>query len=177
MRFTEVTVAGAYIVEPELRGDERGFFARLWCREEFAARGLNAAFVQCNDSFNPRRGALRGLHCQAAPFQEVKLVRCVRGAVYDVLVDLRRDSVTYLRWFGVELTANNRKMVYVPEGCAHGYLTLEDHSEVTYPVTQSYKPEAERGVRWNDPLFGIEWPEVGARTVSAKDQSWPDYTP
>jgi dTDP-4-dehydrorhamnose 3,5-epimerase len=177
MRFTETSVKGAYIVEPEARGDARGFFTRLWCQQEFADRGLSAAFVQCNDSFSPGRGTLRGLHYQTAPHQEVKLVRCIRGAVYDVIVDLRPDSPTYLRWVGLELTGENRTMLYVPEGCAHGYLTLEDNSEVTYPVSQFYHPEAERGVRWNDPLFGIQWPNGGARTISPKDQAWPDYTP
>jgi dTDP-4-dehydrorhamnose 3,5-epimerase len=175
MRFVETSVTGAYIVEPELRGDERGFFARLWCCEEFAEHGLNAAFVQCNGSFSARRATLRGLHYQAAPYQEVKLVRCVRGAIFDVLVDLRRESSTYLRWIGVELTADNRKMIYVPECCAHGYMTLDDNCEVVYPVTQRYHPEAERGVRWDDPLFAIQWPNGGPQTISAKDRAWPDY--
>src|SRR5262249_49758163 len=152
------------IVEPELRSDERGGFARLWCRREFAEHGLNAAFVQCNGSFSARRGTLRGLHYQAAPYQEAKLVRCIRGAIFDVLVDLRRDSQTYLRWFGVELTADNWKMIYVPEGCAHGYLTLEDNVEVMYPVTSFYHPEAERGLRWDDPLVAIQWPNSGPQT-------------
>ncbi len=177
MRFTETLVTGAYVVEPEPRGDERGFFARLWCQAEFAERGLDATFVQCNSSFSPGRGTLRGLHYQMSPFQDVKLIRCIKGAVFDVLVDLRRDSATYLRWFGIELSEQNRKMVYVPAECAHGYLTLEENSEVIYPVSQFYRPEAERGIRWNDPLFGIEWPLQGARTISAKDQAWPDYTP
>jgi len=177
MRFTETLVTGAYVVEPEPRGDERGFFARLWCQAEFAEHGLDATFVQCNSSFSPGRGTLRGLHYQISPFQEVKLVRCVRGAIFDVLVDLRRDSATYLRWFGIELSERNRRMLYVPAECAHGYLTLEENSEVIYPVSQFYRPEAERGIRWDDPLFRIEWPETGARTISAKDQAWPDYKP
>jgi len=175
MRFTETTVHGAYLIDAEPRTDERGFFARLWCRDEFAARGLSAEFVQCNDSFSARRGTLRGLHYQAAPHAEVKLVRCVRGRVFDVLVDLRRDSPTYTQWFGTELTAENRRMLYVPEGCAHGYLTLEDDSEVVYPVSQPYTPDAERGVRWNDPRFAIAWPPVDTLTLSPKDQQWPDY--
>jgi dTDP-4-dehydrorhamnose 3,5-epimerase len=177
MRFTETSVMGGYIVEPQPRSDERGFFARLWCQQEFAERGLTAAFVQCNDSFSRDRGTLRGLHYQAPPYQEVKLVRCVKGSVFDVMVDLRPDSATYLRWFGLELSAENRTMLYVPEGCAHGYLTLEENSEVVYPVSQFYHPEVERGVRWNDLTFGIDWPEPGVRAVSAKDQAWPDYTP
>ena len=177
MKFTETSVSGAYLVEPEPRGDDRGFFARLWCQDEFAAHGLTAEFVQCNDSFSARRGTLRGLHYQAAPYAEVKLVRCVRGSVFDVLVDLRPESPTYKRWFGAELTAKNRQMLYVPEGCAHGYLTLEDESEVVYPVSRPYHPEAERGIRWNDPQFGIAWPEAGSLTMSPKDERWPDYRP
>ena len=176
MRFIETRVTGAFIVEPEPRGDERGYFERLWCTKEFTERGLNAAFVQCNGSFSAARGTLRGLHYQTAPYAEVKLVRCIRGAVFDVLVDLRRESPTYLAWLGVELTADRRNMIYVPEGCAHGYMTLEDRSEVMYPVSQFYRPEAERGIRWNDPRFGIEWPDGGPQTVSDKDQRWPDFT-
>jgi len=175
MRFTETAVQGAYLIDPEPRGDERGFFARMWCRDEFAARGLTADFVQCNDSFSVRRGTLRGLHYQAAPYGEVKLVRCVRGSVFDVLVDLRADSPTYTRWFGVELSAENHRMLYVPEGCAHGYLTLEDQSEVEYPVSRAYKAEAERGIRWNDPRFAIAWPLGEPLTLSPKDRQWPDY--
>ena len=135
MRFTATTVAGAFVVEPEPREDARGLFARLWDQEEFRKRGLSAAFVQCNDSFSHRRGTLRGLHWQAAPHGEVKLIRCVRGAIFDVLVDVRAGSATFGRWFGVELTPENRRMLYVPEGCAHGYLTLADASEVIYPVS------------------------------------------
>lgn len=177
MKFTETTVQGAYLIDPEPRGDERGFFARLWCRDEFAAHGLTTDFVQCNGSFSVHRGTLRGLHYQAAPFGEVKLVRCVRGSVFDVLVDLRADSPTYTRWFGVELTAENHRMVYVPEGCAHGYLTLEDRSEVEYPVSRAYKPDAERGIRWNDPRFAIAWPLGEPLTLSSKDRQWSDYQP
>jgi dTDP-4-dehydrorhamnose 3,5-epimerase len=177
MRFTETRIAGAFLVEPEPRGDDRGFFARVWCRDEFAAQGLNSAFVQCNDAFTARRGTLRGLHYQIAPHAEVKLVRCIRGAVYDVLVDLRPDSPTYTQWFGATLTAESRTMLYVPEGCAHGYLALEDESEVLYPVSAPYHPAAERGVRWNDPRFGIKWPAIGSYTVSPKDERWPDYEP
>jgi dTDP-4-dehydrorhamnose 3,5-epimerase len=175
MRFAETAVHGAFLVDPEPREDERGFFARLWCRDEFAAHGLTADFVQCNDSFSARRGTLRGLHYQTAPFGEVKLVRCVRGSVFDVLVDLRPDSPTFTRWFGAELSAANRRMLYVPEGCAHGYLTLEDQSEVVYPVSREYRPEAERGVRWNDPRFAIAWPHLEPLTLSPKDRQWPDY--
>ena len=175
MTFTDTSISGAYLIGPEPRRDERGFFARLWCRDEFARRGLNAAFVQCNDAFSAQRGTLRGLHYQAAPHQEVKLIRCVRGAVFDVIVDVRPDSTTYLAWFGAELTAENRAMLYVPEGCAHGYLTLTDGSEVVYPVSAPYEPGAERGIRWNDPRFGIEWPLTDGLTVSPKDEQWPDF--
>ena len=177
MRFTETGVHGAYVIDVEPIGDDRGFFARMWCDDEFAARGLTSSFVQCNDSFSARRGTLRGLHYQAAPFEEVKLIRCVRGAIYDVVLDLRRDSPTYRRWAGTRLTADNRSMVYVPGGCAHGYLTLEDATEVVYPVSQLYRPGAERGVRWNDPRFAIDWPITESLTMSAKDRQWPDYQP
>jgi dTDP-4-dehydrorhamnose 3,5-epimerase len=176
MEFVSTRVEGAFLVQPAPRGDDRGFFARLWCQDDFLARGLNAAFVQCNDSVSRQRGTLRGLHYQAAPFGEVKLIRCVRGSVFDVVVDLRRGSSTYRRWTGAELTAENRTMMYVPEGCAHGYLTLEDDTEVIYPVTHAYRPDAERGVRWNDPTFAIAWPAVEALTMSDKDRSWPDYS-
>ncbi len=175
MRFLETPIAGAWLVEPETRTDERGFFARLWCRDEFAARGLRADFVQCNDSFSVSRGTLRGLHYQAAPHGEIKLVSCIRGRVFDVLVDLRQDSPTFLKWFGADLTAENRRMLYVPEGCAHGYLTLEDASEVVYPVTTPYHPEAERGLRWNDPAIGIKWP-IEPTAMSPKDRQWSDWS-
>jgi dTDP-4-dehydrorhamnose 3,5-epimerase len=175
MRFTEIPVEGAWIIDPEPRQDERGSFARLWCAREFAEHRLCAAFVQCNSSVSPRRGTLRGLHYQTPPHEEIKLVRCARGAMFDVLVDLRRESATYLKWFGIELSAKNRRMVYVPERCAHGYLTLEDETEVEYPVSQFYFPGAERGIRWNDPTFAITWPDPGPVTVSVKDQAWPDY--
>jgi len=174
MRFNEIPVSGAFIVEPEARSDERGLFSRLWCRDELAGRGLSGEFVQCNDSVSACAGTLRGLHFQLAPHEEVKLVRCVRGAIFDVLVDLRPASSSYLRWVGVELTARERSMVYAPRGCAHGYLTLEDDTEVVYAVTAPYQPSAERGVRWNDPLFGICWP-IPPTIISEKDRAWPDY--
>jgi dTDP-4-dehydrorhamnose 3,5-epimerase len=175
MRFTETPVQGAYLIEPEPQGDERGFFARMWDSAEFAARGLNAAFVQCNNSYSIRRGTLRGLHHQAPPHGEAKLVRCVSGSVFDVLVDVRPGSATFGHWSGACLTAGNRTMVYVPEGCAHGYLTLEDDSEVIYSVTKPYQAGAERGIRWNDPRFRIAWPDAGALTLSDKDRAWPDF--
>jgi len=175
MIFKETRLKGAFIIELEQLKDERGFFARAWCQKEFEAHGLTPRLVQCNISFNKRRGTLRGMHYQAAPYEEAKLVRCTRGAVYDVIIDLRPDSPTYKQWIGVELTADNRRMLYVPEGFAHGYQTLTDNAEVFYQVSQFYSPESERGVRWNDPAFGIEWPEADVRIISAKDQSWPDY--
>jgi dTDP-4-dehydrorhamnose 3,5-epimerase len=175
MRFRQTLVHRAYAIEPEPRGDDRGTFARLWCQREFADQGLTVSVVQCNSSVNRCTGTLRGLHYQAAPHEEAKLVRCVRGSVFDVIVDLRVDSPTYLRWLGLELSPLDGKMLYVPEGCAHGYLTLEDDSEVIYLVSEFYHPETERGVRWNDPAFAIAWPNGGPRTVSAKDQSWADY--
>lgn len=174
MTFSETGIAGAWVVDQAPREDERGFFARMWCEEVFAARGLVARFPQANDAFSRYRGTLRGLHYQAAPHGEVKLMRCVRGAIFDVIVDVRGDSPTRFRWFGVELSAANRRMLYVPEGCAHGYLTLVDDTEVIYPVSTPYTPSSERGVRWDDPLFGIEWPEVPAH-VSPKDAAWPDF--
>lgn len=174
MRFTPTPIAGAFVVDLEERRDDRGFFARVWCQREFEAHGMNARFVQCNNSFSHGRGTMRGLHYQAAPYGEAKLVGCVRGHIFDVVVDMRRDSATYLRSYGAELTGQNRSMMYVPEGCAHGYLTLADNSEVVYPVTEFYHPEAEAGLRWDDPVVSISWPET-PRIVSPKDQAWPDY--
>jgi len=174
MRFTPTPIAGAFVVSPEERRDGRGFFARLWCQHELAEQGLNARFVQCNSSFSDERGTLRGLHYQTAPYGEAKLIACTRGSILDVIVDLRRDSSTYLQAFATELTERNRLMVYVPEGCAHGYLTLADDSEVVYPVTEFYHPEAEAGLRWNDPVVSIAWPE-SPRVISPKDLAWPDY--
>jgi dTDP-4-dehydrorhamnose 3,5-epimerase len=175
MRFLETRIAGAWLVQPEPRTDERGSFARLWCRDDFAKHGLRADFVQCNASFSVKRGTLRGLHYQAAPHREVKLVSCVRGRVFDAIVDVRPESPTYGAWFGAELSADNRTMMYVPEGCAHGYLTLEDSCEVTYPVTAAYHAGSERGLRWNDPAIRIEWP-IEPLILSPKDRQWSDWS-
>jgi dTDP-4-dehydrorhamnose 3,5-epimerase len=175
MRFTETGVSGAYLVQPQRHGDDRGFFARMWCRDEFAEHGLNGEFVQCNTSYSARAGTLRGLHFQIAPDEEAKLIGCVRGAIYDVILDLRESSPTYLRWIGVHLTPADATMLYVPGGCAHGYLTLEDDAQVVYPVTAAYRATSERGVRWNDPLFDIKWP-MAPTAISPKDRDWPDYT-
>lgn len=176
MIFRDTALPGAYVIEPERHEDERGFFARTWCRREFAARGLNTQVVQCNVSFNRRKGTLRGLHYQVAPHEEAKLVRCTRGAVYDVIVDLRPRSPAFLRWIAVRLGAEDGRMVYVPEGCAHGFQTLEDDTEVFYQMSEFYAPECARGVRWDDPAFGIEWPAVAERVLSARDRTFPDFT-
>jgi len=174
MIFTETRLKDAFIIEIEKREDERGFFARAWCKKEFEAHGLHLDLVQANLVFSNRRGTLRGMHYQVAPYGEAKLMRCIRGAIYDVIIDLRPESPTYKQWLGVELTADNHKMLYVPEYCAHGYQTLVDNTETFYPVSQFYSPGFERGVRWNDPAFGIEWP-LNIQVISDKDANWPDY--
>jgi dTDP-4-dehydrorhamnose 3,5-epimerase len=176
MRFLETPLPGAFIVELDLLGDERGWFARTFDVEEFRARGLNPDVVQCNASFNTRRGTLRGMHYQAPPHGESKLVRCMRGAVFDVAVDLRLDSAALRRWHGVELNAENRLAFYIPAGLAHGFQTLTDNTEVLYQMGCRYVPEAARGVRWDDPAFGIEWPEAeGGRVISERDASYSDF--
>ncbi len=174
MRFHQTGLSGAYLIELELLEDERGFFARTFCREEFAARGLNPEVAQCNLSYNARKNTLRGMHYQAEPHAEAKLVNCLKGAVYDVIIDLRPRSSTSGRWVAVELSAANRKMLYVPEGFAHGFLTLEDDTAVHYQMSAFFEPDSARGVRWDDPAFGIEWP-CPEPIISDKDQRWPDY--
>ncbi len=173
MIFTETALKGAFVIDIDRRSDDRGYFARVWCAREFEEHGLEPRLVQCNVAYNHKKGILRGMHYQNAPYAEVKLVRCTRGAVYDVIVDLRADSATYLNWTGVELTGDNHRMLYVPEGFAHGYVTLADDSELFYQVSQFYTPAAEGGVRWDDPAVGIEWPEVGELLISEKDRAWP----
>ncbi len=158
MIFTETPLPGAYVVEIERIEDNRGFFARSWCAKEFQTHGLNPRLAQCNVSFNKKKGTLRGMHYQIAPHQEAKLVRCPRGAIYDVIVDLRPGSQAFKQWFGVELTAENGKMLYVPEGLAHGFQTLQDNTEVFYQMSKFYQPGSARGVRFDDPAFCIEWP-------------------
>jgi dTDP-4-dehydrorhamnose 3,5-epimerase len=175
MIFTKGPLEGAVVIDLEKREDDRGFFARAWCEREFADHELATRLVQCNLAFNEAEGTLRGMHYQVAPYGEVKLVRCTRGAIYDVIIDLRPDSPTFKQWMGVELTAENRRMLYVPEGFAHGYQTLVPETEVFYQVSEFYTPEAEGGVRWNDPAFAIEWPDTEVRTISEKDASWPDF--
>jgi dTDP-4-dehydrorhamnose 3,5-epimerase len=177
MIFTETKLKGAFIIDIEKREDERGFFARAWCQKELEAHSLNLQWIQANLAFSKKRGTLRGLHYQIAPYEEAKLMRCIRGAIYDVIVDLRPESPTYMQWLGVELTADNHRMLYIPEGFAHGYQSLADDTEVFYPVSQFYTPGSERGVCWNDPAFGIEWPVTKNLILSEKDKSWPDYAP
>ena len=173
MIFTETKLKGAYIIEPERLEDERGFFARTFCQEEFAAHGLRTRFVQCSISFNKKKGTLRGMHYQVASHEEAKLVRCTMGAIYDVIIDLRPGSPTFTQWVAVELTAQNRKMLYVPEGLAHGFQTLEDDTEVFYQMSEFYYPESARGVRWDAPAFGIEWPLAEEPVLSEKDRRYP----
>jgi dTDP-4-dehydrorhamnose 3,5-epimerase len=174
MLFYETNLPGAYLIEIERREDERGFFARSWCQREFTKHGLNPQLVQCNVSFNHRKGTLRGMHFQAAPNAEVKIVRCTAGAIYDVMIDLRPDSPTFKQYFGAELTPENHRMLYIPEGFAHGYITLFDNTEIVYQVSQFYAPEAARGVRWDDPAFGIIWP-LAVEVISERDATYPDF--
>jgi dTDP-4-dehydrorhamnose 3,5-epimerase len=173
--FRDTELAGVRLIELERRTDERGFFARAWDPAELESAGLNPALAQVSVAFNDRRRTLRGLHFQAEPHAEAKLVRCTRGAVFDVVVDLRRDSPTFRRWLGIELREDDGRMLYVPEGVAHGYLTLEDATETLYLISEPYAPAAARGVRWNDPAFGIEWPAEPA-VISERDRSWPDFS-
>lgn len=175
MIFTATPLAGVYIIEPRKIEDDRGFFARILCRDEFTKQGLNQHLTQTNISRTHRRGTMRGLHFQQPPHAEIKIARCTRGAVYDVMVDLRRESRTFKRSFGVELTQDNFKAVYVPEGFAHGYLTLADNSEVYYHTSEVYHPESATGVRYDDPEFGIEWP-IEIAVISRQDREWPNFT-
>ena len=176
MIFAETPLAGAYGVELERLGDERGWFARTFAVEEFEQRGLNPAVTHCNTSFNTLAGTLRGMHYQAQPHGEVKLVRCTRGAAYDVIIDLRPDSQTYCRWYAVELTEENGRALYVPEGLAHGFQTLVNDTELYYQMSCPYVPSHARGVRWDDLAFGIDWP-VADRTISERDRNYPDFVP
>jgi dTDP-4-dehydrorhamnose 3,5-epimerase len=175
MRFQQTPLEGAWVIELELLGDERGWFARTFDAEEFAARGMNAHVAQCNASFNARRGTLRGLHYQAEPHGESKLVRCARGAIFDVAVDLRPGSPSYRSWHGVELSASNRLAYYIPPGLAHGFQTLADDSEVLYQMGAPYVPESARGVRFDDPAFAIQWPATESRIVSERDRAFADF--
>jgi dTDP-4-dehydrorhamnose 3,5-epimerase len=168
MIFKETNLNGAYVIELEPIIDERGYFARRFCQTEFKENGLNPCVAQCNVSYNKKKGTLRGMHYQIAPYEEAKLVSCISGAIYDVIIDLRRDSPTYCRWLAVEISDENYKMLYVPEGFAHGFQTLNDNAVVFYQVSEFYHPECERGVRWNDPAFGVKWP-LKNHIISTKD--------
>ncbi len=175
MIFTETKLNGAFIVEPERLEDGRGFFARIWCHREFKTYGLNSILAQCSISFNKKKGTLRGMHYQAAPNEEVKLVRCTSGAIYDVIIDLRYDSETFKQWISIELTSENRKILYIPEGFAHGFLTLEDNSEVFYQMAEYYALGSARGVRWNDSAFSIRWP-IDVKVISDKDNKYSNFS-
>jgi len=172
VKFTETCLPGAYIIDIEPVADDRGFFARSWCKNEFAAQGLNTSLAQCNISSNKKKGTLRGLHYQESPYEEAKLVRCTRGAIYDVIVDLRPESLASWAWIAVELSADNGRMLYIPEGFAHGFQTLTDDAEVLYHMSEFYHPEAAHGVPWNDPALGIDWP-ITPPSLSVRDQSHP----
>ncbi|MFZ5453834.1 MAG: dTDP-4-dehydrorhamnose 3,5-epimerase [Thermodesulfobacteriota bacterium] len=173
MIFQKLKIEGAWLIEPEKLEDERGFFARSWCQQEFAAHGLTTTFVQGNISFNSKKGTLRGLHYQAAPYGEAKLVRVTQGAIFDVILDLRPDSPTFRQWLAVELSGDNYRMLYIPEGLAHGFQTLEDNTEIFYQMSEFFHPEAARGIRWDDPTLNIPWP-VPQPIISPKDQSYQD---
>lgn len=175
MKFTESRIPGAWIIDLTEIHDDRGFFAVTWRPEEFLQRGIEPAVAQCNLAFNHKRGTLRGMHFQSAPHAQAKIVRCTRGALVDVIADLRPESPTYCQWDAVELTADNHRMLYMPGGVAHGYLTLEDDTEAYYHASTPWVREAESGVRWNDPAFGIAWPSAPA-IISGRDATWPDYT-
>jgi dTDP-4-dehydrorhamnose 3,5-epimerase len=172
MHFKESPIPGAWVIDPSPHIDERGRFMRAWCAEEFAVHGIRYVPVQANMGLSLHAGTIRGLHYQVAPYSEAKLVRCTRGAVFDVLVDLRRESPTFGRWFGVELSADNARMMYVPEMCAHGYQTVQDHSEIYYQTSASYAPAAVRGLRFDDPCIAIEWP-LPLTSLSEQDRRWP----
>ena len=174
MIFRETPLRDALLIEIEKHADERGYFARSWCEREFERQGLNPRIAQCNISLNTRKGTLRGMHYQTKPFEEAKLVRCTRGSLYDVIVDLRTGSPSYRRHFGVVLDPDNGLMLYVPEGFAHGFLTLEDRTEVHYQISEFYAPESARGFRWNDPAFRISWP-AAVEVISDRDRGYPDF--
>lgn len=175
MIFKETKLKGAFVIEPERLFDSRGFFARTFCRREFIQHGLNPRVVQCNVSFNKKKGTLRGMHHQIAPRQEDKFIRCTNGAIFDVIIDLQPESSTFKEWFSIELTAENRKMLYVPKGFSHGFMTLNDDTEVFYQMSEFYFPEYAKGIRWNDPVFGILWPEK-VTFISERDKNYPDFS-
>ena len=174
MIFVPTSLPGAFVVEIDRRDDDRGFFARTWCRREFAEMGLRSDLAQCNVSYTRQRGTLRGMHWQAAPHAEAKLVRCTRGSIWDAIIDLRPDSATYPQHLAVELSAESGRAIYVPEGFAHGFITLEDSCEVSYQMSEFHEPAASRGVRWNDPAFGIAWP-LSDPILHNRDAAYPDF--
>lgn len=176
MRITETHISGAWIIDAERVDDERGFYALAWARDAFEAYGLNATLAQCNFSYNHRKGTVRGMHWQAAPHAETKLVRCICGGIHDVVVDVREGSPTYRQWIGVDLTAENHRALYIPEGCAHGFQTLEDATEVFYMITDYYAPAAARGMRWNDPAINVIWP-LDVSVISERDAQYPAFLP
>jgi dTDP-4-dehydrorhamnose 3,5-epimerase len=172
--FEETPLRGAFVIDPERLEDSRGFFARTWCEHEFRAHGLETRVAQCSISLSKRKGTLRGMHYQVPPAAETKILRCTRGAIHDVIIDLRPDSRTFMQHFGLVLSAENRRMLYVPAGFAHGFQTLDDDTEVAYQMSEFHSPELTRGVRWDDPAFGIRWPE-GDRTILDRDRNYPDF--
>lgn len=174
MIFNKTTLMDAFIIEPKKIKDERGFFARVWCKKEIYSNGMIPELVQANIGYNKKRGTLRGLHFQISPHEEVKILRCTRGAIFDVIVDLRKDSPTYTRWEGFELTEDNHRMVYVPKGFAQGYITLADNTEIYYQTSEYFAPAHARGLRFDDPAINIRWP-IEIKIISDNDRSWPDY--
>lgn len=174
MKFSQTPIPGAYVIDIDKKEDERGFFARSFCAKEFSCHGLETNFIQINNSLSVKKGTLRGLHYQLAPMQEVKVIRCIKGKIYDVIVDIREDSLTFGHSFGVELSEENKTMLYVPKGCAHGFITLEDNSELFYLVSEYYSPQLERGIRWDDPEFSIKWP-ISPCVISERDLSHPNF--
>jgi dTDP-4-dehydrorhamnose 3,5-epimerase len=174
MIFTETKIKGAFIIEPQLLRDERGCFARTFCKDEFEEYGLETDIVQCNISYNKKKGTLRGMHFQARPHEEAKIVSCTKGAIYDVILDLRKESGTCRQWVTIQLSAENFKMMYIPKGCAHGFQTLKDDTVVYYQMSEFFNPDYARGVRWDDPVFGIQWPK-GKKIISEKDNQFSVY--
>jgi dTDP-4-dehydrorhamnose 3,5-epimerase len=175
MRFERTKLQDAYFLTLEKKEDDRGFFARAWCVDEFRTMGIVTTFVQANIGYNKKKGTLRGFHYQSTPFEEAKLVRCVSGSIYDVIIDLRKLSSTYKKWQGFYLKSDDHTSLYIPQGFAHAYMTLEDDTEVFYMVSEFYVPDAEKGIRWNDPTFSVNWPEGGPKFISQKDRGWKDY--
>lgn len=175
MKFSQTKLSGVFLIEIEPNYDERGFFARSWCKDEFQKNGLTADLAQCSISFNKDEATLRGMHYQVKPHEEVKLVRCTRGSIFDVALDLRPDSPTFTQWFGTVLSADNHRMLYIPEGMAHGLITLEPQSEIFYQISKPFVPGSTSGVRWNDPVFKIEWP-IQPETIAERDAQYPDFS-